>query len=262
MEKQKGLTLIEILISVGLAVLVIGGGFLLYTNSGDTNIITQQKEANTERYSECGEEPQLLDFWDIDPELLPLADPPVEALDNYNRALEDWEDCVEKSESETTSGEETPIATSEGTVDEGLQTYTNEEYDFEISYPEKFEFGGENPREKLLFSLTDVSGENTYEFWIRELNGKTLEAVFEEKLNLEDISYFDWIRDQGGEVTEENIGQNSWLFVDGSAKFYLDSHYMVSIPGSDAYLVVDLDFPEESEFETIKKILSTLKFNG
>jgi len=219
MERQKGLTLIEILISAGLAILVIGGGLLLYNNFNESDT-TAREGVPGEAITEVGEEI--------------------------------------KQE----GAEEESMAISEEVEVDTRETYTNEEYGFEIKYPEDFEFGGENPREKLLFSLTDASGENTYEFWIRELNGKTLEAVFEEKLNLEDVSYFEWIKSWGGEVLEENIGQNSWLFVDGSAKFYLDSHYMVPISGHDAYLVVDLDFPEEGEFEAIKKILSSLIFKG
>ena len=76
------------------------------------------------------------------------------------------------------------------------------------------------------------------------------------------MTYFEWIRSWGGEVSDEMLGENSWLFVDGSAKFYLDSHYMIFIPERDAYLIVDLDFPEEGELKAIKSILSSLIFNG
>jgi hypothetical protein len=151
-------------------------------------------------------------------------------------------------------------AAGEGAYYSNWQTHKDEEYDFEIKYPENFEFGGPNPEEKLLFSLTGPSDDIHYEFWVQNLSGKTVEEVFEEKLNLTDMSYFEWIRSWGGEISEENIGGNTWLFVDGSAKFYLDSHYMVLMPNRDAYLVVDLGFPKDAEFETVKDILASLRF--
>jgi len=141
------------------------------------------------------------------------------------------------------------------------QIYKNEEYNFEVRYPEKFEFGDANPAEKLLFSITNSSGELTYEFWVKQLDGKTLEQAFEEKLNLEDISYFDWIRDQGGAVTEESLGKNTWIFIDGSEKFYLKSHYLVKMPKHDAYLVVDVGFLSGEDLQSIKSILGTLNFD-
>lgn len=216
MNKQSGLTLVEILISAGLAILLIGGGVYLY------QAVNRQ------------ESPAVSDT-------------------NENATGQEVSTETEHEEASDAAGEEN--------VNDTLQTYKNEEYEFVIRYPEDFEFGGPNPEEKLLFSLSGPSENIRYEFWIRELDGKTLEAVFEEKLNLEGISYFDWIRDQGGEVSSEIIGENTWLFIDGSAKLYLDSHYLVSIPGHDAYLVVDLGFPTEGEFPEIKSILATLHFN-
>lgn len=219
MEKQYGLTLIEILISVAVAVLAIGGGFLLYNNFNELDT-TAREGVPGEAITEVGEE----------------------------------------IKQEVT--EEESVAMNEEVTVDSRRTYTNEEYGFEISYPDDFEFGGPNPEEKLLFSLSGQSKNTHYEFWIQKLDGRTLEEVFEERLNLEDISYFDWIRGQGGEVKRENIGENEWLFIDGSAKFNLDSHYLLLIPEQDVYLIVDIGFPADSDLPTVKNILATLKIAG
>jgi len=223
MKKQTGLTLIEILISAGLVIIILGGGFYLYTSFRD---------------------------------------------DTQNTGTDQQEEVITEEGGETTT--ETGTTTEnepEGTLDTPTNTksnyreiYNDKKYGFEIRYPDSLAFGGENSAEKLLFSLSDSSQNISYEFWIQELNGNTLENIFEERLKLEDISYFDWIKDQGGKVNSENLGENTWLFIDGSAKFYLDSHYMILIPGHDAYLIVDLGFPSDESLQLVRDVLSTLRF--
>lgn len=226
MKKQAGLTLVEILVSAGLAILVLGGGFYLYTTING---------------------PEVTNNTDTEP---------VASIDDNEPSINE----------ELTVSEDAPDTEVEDVVEDepayysDWQIYEDEEYEFEIGYPESFKFGGPNPKAKLLFSLSGSSEDIHYEFWIQKLNGKSLEEVFEEKLNLEDMSYFEWIDSQGGEVGPQIIGGKEWLFVDGSNKFYLDSHYMILIPNRDTYLIVDLGFPADSEFLTIKEILTTLRF--
>ena len=220
MEKRDTLTAVRILVNILLATVIIGGGAYLYQTIYKTKTPSRVSENTVSSGASMG----------------------VESIPDKNP----------ESVLETTDKKEKN--------DDNKQIYKNEEYGFAIKYPEDFELGGPNPEEKLLFSLSGPSKKMRYEFWIRELNGKTLEEVFEKKLNLKDISYFDWIRDRGGEISSETIGDNEWLFVDGSNEPYLDSHYMVLIPKHDAYLVVDLGFPTDSELPIIKNILATLKF--
>jgi len=160
---------------------------------------------------------------------------------------------------ENNTGTESPSDDTEAVDTSGWEIYRNDEYKFEIRYPEEFGFEGENPAEKLLFSVSD--GENVnMEFWIQNLEGKTLEQVFEEKLELEDKSYFDWVREQGGKITNEDLGTNSWLFIDGSGGLFLGSHFLTKIPNRDAYLIADLGIARGEGLTMARNILRTLTF--
>lgn len=74
-----------------------------------------ENEAVSEQ--ECGEKPQLRDFWDVSPEEATRADPPETVLNAYNEAFKTWEECVEML---------------------SWQIYRNEEFGFEFKYPEEW----------------------------------------------------------------------------------------------------------------------------
>ena len=141
-------------------------------------------------------------------------------------------------------------------------TYNNADYGFKINYPPELGFGGADVSSKPLFSLTNPYAGSRYEFWVQNLDGKTLEQVFEEKLGLTDTTYFEWIKQNGGKISSETLGTNSWLFFDGSGATSVQSHYLVQIPGHDAYLIVDLGVPVQGELPTVRAVLSTLVFSS
>jgi len=140
------------------------------------------------------------------------------------------------------------------------EAYRVDKYGFEIIYPEELQFTGENVEEKLLFGLSNQSTGENYEFWIQNLDGKTLEKVFEEKLELTDISYFDWIRESGGAVSGEKLGDNTWTFIDGSELLLSKSHYLLKLKDIDAYLIVDIKASGNNNLSFIQNILKTLTF--
>jgi len=219
MRKQKGLTIIEIVIAAGLVVLITGAGFYVYTILNENNAQSTPEEQAGASITEEVDSP-------------------------------DEETAPKDNKRETAPA---PIY---------KEIHKDDKYGFEIRYPGALKLGGEKPDEKLLFSLSNPGEGVNYEFWVQHLDGQTLDQVFKEKLELEEESYFEWIEGWGGEIKPEKLGENSWIFVDGTSREYLSSHFMLHMPMRDAYLIVDLGHPSDNNLELIRNILSTLQFVG
>lgn len=224
-----------------IAVIILGSGYLAYSfvvptpdvpeavETSESKPIKEEK-TKVEPDNECGGEPQLIDFWDIDPKELPFADPPVEILNSYNNALEAWNDCIEKSE---------------------WQTYRNEELGFEFKYPQSW---GE-------VIVLDRFGDNYFNAVFSELGwiDEETNAGINGHVIFGAPSIYYVSGDRGGALTDNQgyVKENNEYFgsykrvisgetLTGKSKYPYENAVLINAINSDGLLVRNMNFFDDN----------------